>query len=112
MVTSYELAALNYSYGFLILYYHYFEPKSIIIYPSLHEIKLQTLKDLIDENYYETLLLKPSRRWLPEGEIPYPGYCRAPGGEKCLPVLCNCKKLLEIWMKIKDKQKNYNGNNH
>lgn len=42
----------------------------------------------------------PTRR-LQKGELPYPGYCRSPGSGKCLPILCNCEKLLKMWKEMK-----------
>ncbi|CAH4030566.1 unnamed protein product [Pieris brassicae] len=86
----------------IAVYYHFLDPGSLK--PRLqYKVELSSLKDILDAINYKEWLLKGSRRWLPNGEAPFPGYCRAPGNEKCLPVLCNCEKLTEIWKKMKNK---------
>nr|XP_026493681.1 uncharacterized protein LOC113398938 [Vanessa tameamea] len=88
-------------YFTIAAYIQYFEPEIAIVQRKKHELQLSDLKETIEESLHRTWLLKATRRWLQRGEMPYPGYCRSPGSEVCLPVLCNCAKLTEIWKKIK-----------
>ncbi|XP_032519731.2 uncharacterized protein LOC116771857 [Danaus plexippus] len=96
------------------LYVNYFVPGRLKLHTELYEIDANILKKIVDHSAYEPELaevLEGSRRWLTEGprrwlqksEMPFPGYCRSPASGKCLPVLCNCKKLEEIWEKIKNR---------
>ncbi|CAH2237995.1 jg18108 [Pararge aegeria aegeria] len=84
---------------------HYIAPGSLKIRSIKHRLKPDDLRKIIEEN--ESWLLKTSRRWLQKSEMPYPGYCRAPGSGKCSPVLCNCEKLTEIWKKLKKNNLTY-----
>ncbi|RVE54540.1 hypothetical protein evm_000661 [Chilo suppressalis] len=80
--------------GFLTfaVYINYFVPgslkiRSIVLIPNYNNIRYSSFN---------------TRRWMQLSESPYPGYCRAPGSEKCIPLLCDCQKLTEIWTKIRE----------
>lgn len=78
------------------VYIHFLSPGSL---------KLHTNVQVLSPESFEGMFGPPAdpvsnRRWLQAKESPYPGYCRAPGGNVCKPVLCNCQKLTEIWIKI------------
>lgn len=82
-------------------------PGSLKTQTNVYKVELKDIRDTID------LIFSPlgldSRRWLQKGEAPYPGYCRAPGSGACLPLICNCKKLLDIWIKINKTQSKLKG---
>ncbi|KAJ2948641.1 hypothetical protein O0L34_g7896 [Tuta absoluta] len=90
---QFELVHLR---GFLYVasYVHYFKPGSLKLHTKINDI--QKYEEFFNESVPEF-----TRRWLPQGEAPFPGYCRAPSSSKCLDVLCNCKKLREIWKTFK-----------
>lgn len=84
-------------------------PGSLKIHTKLYTVPLGELRESIDNPVPDPLRFVNTRRWLPKGEAPYPGYCRAPGSGKCIPALCNCQKLKQSWNKVvlkKIKQKN------
>lgn len=85
----------------LAIYVHYFTAGSLKTHTKRYTVKLGHLRELIDDPYVrDPLRFVPTRRWLPKGEAPYPGYCRAPGSEVCVPTLCNCDKLRDRWNMI------------
>lgn len=86
----------------LVAYIHNYEPGILMPRRIRHEVKLVDLREALEFSFYKTWLLKSTRRWLQKGEMPYPGYCRSPGSGKCLPVLCNCEKLAELWKRMKN----------
>ncbi|CAH2042256.1 unnamed protein product, partial [Iphiclides podalirius] len=96
---------------FAVIYVNYFVPGSLKIQTNVYEVGLKELWDAIDVAAFSRQLFE-SRRWLPKGEAPFPGYCRAPGSGVCLPMLCNCQKLLEIWNKINNTQIKLKGKIH
>lgn len=65
-----------------------------------HVVKIRDLINIIEDFAYMPQFMIPTRR-LQKGELPYPGYCRSPGSGKCLPILCNCEKLLKMWKEMK-----------
>lgn len=81
------------------VYIHSFKPGSL----KLHTTRETHLLDEVQPGS-DGLSLEDTRRWLQKGEEPYPGYCRAPASEVCLPTLCNCAKLQEIHSKLKEKE--------
>ncbi|CAH2089409.1 unnamed protein product [Euphydryas editha] len=87
----------------IVVYIYSFEAGRLRSRWIRHEARLEDLREALELSLYKTWLLKSTRRWLQEGEMPYPGYCRSPGSGKCLPVLCNCAKLRELWKKMKNK---------
>ncbi|XP_026741747.1 uncharacterized protein LOC113503839 [Trichoplusia ni] len=93
-------------YFALAVYIHYYVAGSLKYRTNRYTVKLGQLRQVIDSPH-DPLLFATTRRWLPKGEAPFPGYCRAPGSGKCLPALCNCKKLIERWntQVIKNKAK-------
>ncbi|KAF9424759.1 hypothetical protein HW555_000060 [Spodoptera exigua] len=90
----------------LALYVHYFTAGCLKSHTRRYTVKLGHLRELIDNpNVPDFMRFVPLRRWLPEGEAPYPGYCRAPGSGVCLPTLCNCDKLKYRWNMMKSQKK-------
>lgn len=87
-----------------IIYVNYFIPGSLKLQYKVYKIDF---RDFVDTSLNP--LLFQTRRWLQKGEAPFPGYCRAPGSGACLPILCNCKTLLEIWTKINDTKSKLKG---
>ncbi|KAI8420036.1 hypothetical protein MSG28_008630 [Choristoneura fumiferana] len=91
-------------YVSLATYIHYFTPGSLRIQTRVHEVPLYRLGDMI-EAWAGGRGKGGTRRWLPRGEAPYPGYCRPPGSDKCLPIFCDCERLTQIWETEKKKRK-------
>lgn len=85
----------------LATYIHYFTPGSLRIKTRVHKVPLYRLGDIIEDFAGG----RGTRRWLPRGEAPYPGYCRPPGSDKCLPIFCNCVRLTQMWETEKKKGK-------
>ncbi|KAJ8717161.1 hypothetical protein PYW08_005560 [Mythimna loreyi] len=96
----------------LAVYFHYFLPGTLKIQSKVYTIPLGRIRELIDDSIPDLLQFENTRRWLPKGEAPFPGYCRAPGSARCVPTLCNCKKLQDVWNNvIIDKLKKKNESN-
>ncbi|CAH1640195.1 unnamed protein product [Spodoptera littoralis] len=92
-----EIVDINGVYA-LAIYIHYFTAGCLKTHTKRYTVKLGHLRELLDKPHEkDPLMFVPTRRWLPRGEAPYPGYCRAPGSESCLPNLCNCEKLRMRW---------------
>ncbi|XP_047031298.1 uncharacterized protein LOC124638390 [Helicoverpa zea] len=84
-------------YFTIAVYVNYFIPGSLKIHTDLYTVRLGQLRELIDNPLFDPLRNVNTRRWLPKGEAPFPGYCRAPGSGKCIAALCNCDQLKERW---------------
>lgn len=93
----------------LAVYIHNFLPGSLKLRTKIHQIPLGQLGPLIDRTDLDIIAYKTRRvdgeRWLPKSEMPYPGYCRAPGSSQCLDSFCNCKALDEQWRKYLENRK-------
>lgn len=89
-------------------YIHFFTPGKLRIQSEVHFVRVNMLAELINQAFYKEDIFEATRRWLQQGESPYPGYCRAPASNNCVPLLCNCKKLREIWNKVKHTRETLN----
>ncbi|XP_047997364.1 uncharacterized protein LOC125234978 isoform X2 [Leguminivora glycinivorella] len=81
-------------YLWLTAYFHYFTPGSLRLKTKVRKVAVYRLQELMDNGP-----VLETRRWMMKYESPYPGYCRAPGKAACLPLLCDCDYLTDIWNK-------------